>query len=132
MLLKMGKRIRDNWQKYGQEEQVSEEIFFKLDNLKRMFLSQKFITVFLRSLTMFEDWTFKSLEKLLYVAEMKTWSKKEHIFSQEEEANGFYIVFKGDVLVTYKLHKSYKEKLAFDKNILKSKNNSSELENSIN
>ena len=62
----MGKRIRENWEKYGEGEQKSEDDFFKLDNLKRMFLSQKFITLFLRSLSMFEDWTFNSLEKLLY------------------------------------------------------------------
>lgn len=67
---------------------------------------------------MFEDWTLKSLEKLLYVAEMQTLSKNEHIFNQGDKANGFYIVFKGDVLITHKIIKKYKEKLYFDKDEL--------------
>jgi CRP-like cAMP-binding protein len=103
VLMKIGERISEN----------------RIETLKQMFLSLKFITIFMRSLNMFEDWTLNSLEKLLYVAEMKTLSKREHVFCQGDDAKGFYIVFKGEVLVTYKLHKNYKEKLMFDGKMLK-------------
>ena len=63
---------------------------------------------------MFEDWTLNSLEKLLYVVEMKTFAKDEHIFTQGDEAKGFYIVFRGDVLISHKIWKRYKEKLEID------------------
>jgi CRP-like cAMP-binding protein len=114
----MGQRIKENWERYGSDDQIDKESFQNLEHLKKMFLSQKFITIFLRSLQMFEEWTLKSLEKLLYVAEMKTLSKNEKVFHQGDEANGFYIIFKGDVLITHKIHKSYKEKLYFDHHTL--------------
>lgn len=123
----MGQRIKENWNKYKDlEANITEENFLDLENLKKLFLSQRFITTFLRSLQIFEKWTLKSLEKLLYVAEMRTLPKDEDIFTQGEDAEGFYIVFKGDVLVTYTIRKSYYERLAFDKNALNSVENKEE------
>ena len=60
-----------------------------------------------------------SLEKLLYVVEMKTFNKNEHIFSQGKEATGFYIIFKGEVIATHTLKSTYKERLDlnYNKNI---------------
>ena len=115
--------MQENWEKYGEENVTESEDFFKLENLKKLFLSQRFITTFLRSLKMFEKWTLNSLEKLLYSAEMKTLSKNEHIFSQGDEANGFYIVFRGDILISYKIKNYYYEKLAFDYQTLNSTEN---------
>jgi len=103
--------MQENWQKYSDEMIKDEQAFFKLENLKKMFLSQRFITMFLRSLSMFENWTLNSLEKLLYVAEMRTFSKNEKVFNQDDEADGFYIIFKGDVLITHTIHKKYTERL---------------------
>ena len=114
----MGERIQDNWSKYGQPKDSDEKALLKLENLKKMFLSQKFITLFLRSLKIFENWTLNSLEKLLYVVDLKTFNKNEHIFNQEWEASGFYIIFKGEVVITHTLKSSYKERLNLNSDLL--------------
>ena len=110
-LLKMGERMRENWNKYIKTKIKNTDEFLKLENLKRIFLSQRYITTFLRSLKIFENWTLWSLEKLLYAVEMKTITKNEQIITQGKDSNGFYIIFKGEVLITHKLKSKYKEKL---------------------
>ena len=67
------------------------------------------------------------MENLLYVADLKTFSKGESIFIQGEEAEGFYIVFKGDILVTYRIQKNYYENLVFDQSLLTGNDDEEEL-----
>ena len=82
-----------------------------LENIFLKILSQRFTTMFLRSLRIFEDWALKSLEIPLYVLEMKTFSKGEQVFLQGEEAQEFYTIFNGGVLITYKINARYRQKL---------------------
>lgn len=117
--MKLGERLKDKYEVTKEQEKLDSENL-TLDAIKKIFLSQRFITLFLRSLIVFEDWALKSLERLLYVLEMKTFSKGEHIFSQGDSAKGFYIIFKGDVLITHKLNAKYREKLDVQKTQVKS------------
>ena len=113
-LMKLGERLSENWEKFGDSKEDA-KTKMNLDAIKKIFLSQRFITMFLRSLRIFEDWALKSLERLLYVLEMKTFSKGERVFTQGEEATGFYIIFKGDVLITHKINARYRQKLEVQK-----------------
>ena len=86
----------------------------------------------MRSLKIFEDWTLCSLEKLLYVVDMITIPKDEYIITQGNEANGFYIIFKGEALIKHKIVSSYKEKLNFSNQTHTNEDNNEEFSNSIN